>query len=363
MQVSGIPQKYTIAWGKNAGGSYINPIPNNSQIGVNNGYASFTDGFVPLNATPIASGGVPPRIQDTNGILNQITLWQQWNQAGASIPWDSSFSTAIGGYPKGATVASATTFGLYYVCLADNNTSNPDTGGANWRGFYPYLAGGGDYYVDSGTTNALVITPQPPILGYVDGLAFKVVPAFANTGATTINVSGLGTKAITTPNGSALSAGQITAGVIMLIVYKGSGFQYINAPTGASVASTNDIWAGSSDSTYVSPLGLKSAMAPVTLSFGSSIFWNMNNGFNATVTLTGNATMGPPTNVSLYGPSALAIVQGGSGNNTLAWAGVWDFGSVGPPTLSTGAGKVDLVWIFGYDPTNPIMKCTFFKAA
>ena len=61
MNLSGLPTAFTIPWGNSAGGDYINAIPVNSQIGVNAGYASFADGFVPLNQTPIASGGIPPR--------------------------------------------------------------------------------------------------------------------------------------------------------------------------------------------------------------------------------------------------------------------------------------------------------------
>ncbi|MDE2105793.1 MAG: hypothetical protein KGL39_51690 [Patescibacteria group bacterium] len=132
MKASDIPSKFSIPFGNGAGGSYIRAVPTASQIGVNDGLASLTDGFPPLNFQPIASGGVPPFGQDMNGILNQSTAWTRWQNAGATVPYDSAFQTLIGGYPEGAVVASTTTLGLFWYCTADDNLTNPDTGGANW---------------------------------------------------------------------------------------------------------------------------------------------------------------------------------------------------------------------------------------
>jgi len=127
-----LPPRFPIPWAYGAGGAYIRPIPTNSQIGIQNGAASLTDGFPPLNFDPVAAGGVPPFGQDMNGILNQITRWNQRQQAGAVSQWNSSFSTSISGYPKYATLASTTYAGILWVNQADNNTTNPETGGANW---------------------------------------------------------------------------------------------------------------------------------------------------------------------------------------------------------------------------------------
>ena len=131
MQSSNIPTKIPLPFANAAGGSYVNTIPVNSQIGIVNGRASLADGFPPLTFTPIASGGVPPFGADMNGILKEITAIQQWQEAGGFFPYDSSFSTTIGGYPKGAILQSANTAGLW-VSTVENNTSNPDTGGAGW---------------------------------------------------------------------------------------------------------------------------------------------------------------------------------------------------------------------------------------
>jgi hypothetical protein len=127
-----IPTRFVIPWANSAGPSTIRAIPVASQISITPGAASLTDGFPPLTMQPEASGGVPPFGQDWNGILQQITKWNQWSQAGAPVGYDATFSTSIGGYPNGAVLSSAAGGGNYWISTVDNNTSNPDAGGANW---------------------------------------------------------------------------------------------------------------------------------------------------------------------------------------------------------------------------------------
>lgn len=131
MQSSNIPTKIPLPFAYNAGVGYKTTIPTASQIGIVNGRASLNDGFPPLNFVPISAGGVPPFGADVNGILNEITAITQWQQAGGFFFYDSSFSTTIGGYPKGAILQSSNNSGLW-ISTAENNTTNPDTGGAGW---------------------------------------------------------------------------------------------------------------------------------------------------------------------------------------------------------------------------------------
>lgn len=135
MLSSNIPAKFPMPWGNSAGSSYIRPIPTGSQIGVQDGAASLTDGFPPKSLTPIIAGGVPPFGQDANGILKQITQWNQWQQAGGAIPYDSVFQSNIGGYPLGSIVSSATQLGVLWQNTVEANITNPDAGGAGWSTF------------------------------------------------------------------------------------------------------------------------------------------------------------------------------------------------------------------------------------
>lgn len=236
-----IPTKFPIPWGQSAGGAYIRNIPEASQIGITNGAASLTTGFPPLTFLPVGAGGVPPFGQDFNGILKQITQWSRWQAAGGPVFYDSSFSTSISGYPKGALLA-ATSFGSYWLSSADNNTSDPDAGGANWVGFIM----GNLYAVDSGAVNAITITigQTPASLTSLIGVPINVKVANANTStAPTLTVNTFAAKTIINSDGTALVEGQIPLNGIATFKYDGTNFQLagltgnIKAPTYLSLTS------------------------------------------------------------------------------------------------------------------------------
>ena len=147
MQYSDIPSKFSIPFANAAGGLYIRPIPTASQIGIDDGAASLTDGFPPDTFVDESAGGIPPDGRDFNGLLNRITAWSRWQAAGGLSQFDAAFSTLIGGYPKHAVIASATVPGLIWCSNVDNNTVDPDAGpSANWFYFVPStrsITGGG----------------------------------------------------------------------------------------------------------------------------------------------------------------------------------------------------------------------------
>lgn len=146
---SNIPPRFPIPFANAAGGAYVRPIPRASQIGVQDGAASLTDGFPPDTFQPVGSGGVPPFGQDVNGILKQLSQWAQWQATGAPVVYDSAFATAIGGYPKGSRLAAAGGGGVQWYSLVDNNLTDPDSGSsAGWaRSGLPYVFGGEGYVV------------------------------------------------------------------------------------------------------------------------------------------------------------------------------------------------------------------------
>jgi len=157
VQNTDIPLKLPLPFGAAAGGGYIRTIPVVSQIGVVDGAASLTDGFVPLNATPIGAGGIPPDIKDMNGILYEISGWSRWVAAGGPVYFDGTFATAIGGYPLGATIQSAVTPGVMFVSTANNNATNPDSGGADWISLTPVPATLAELI--AGTSTVKYVTP------------------------------------------------------------------------------------------------------------------------------------------------------------------------------------------------------------
>lgn len=137
MQSSQIPNKSQRVFAQDATGAYVRAIP---QTTADPAAASFSAGFPPQTFTDEGAGGTPPDGRDFNGILNFLSAWQRWTATGAPATYDATFQTGIGGYPRGAIVASATVFGVFWISTAEDNTTNPDAAGVGWRRFA--LAGG-----------------------------------------------------------------------------------------------------------------------------------------------------------------------------------------------------------------------------
>ena len=92
-----------------------------------------------------------------------------------------------------------------------------------------------NYATDTGLADNYAITITGQTTTYAAGLAFQFKAANTNTGASTLNVNGQGTKSIVRNDGSALAAGDIIAGGIATVIYDGTNFQLLND---ASVFST-----------------------------------------------------------------------------------------------------------------------------
>jgi hypothetical protein len=75
------------------------------------------------------------------------------------------------------------------------------------------------YWVDTGAADAYVITPAPVVAGYVGGQVFFFRAANANTGASTLNVNGLGLRPIRKNYDVALAANDIKVNQIVGVIY------------------------------------------------------------------------------------------------------------------------------------------------
>ncbi len=80
---------------------------------------------------------------------------------------------------------------------------------------------------DTGAADAYVITPSPAITAYAAGQRFSFIAANASTGASTVNVSALGTKALEYQS-VALTGAEIKATSTIVIEYDGTAFQMIS---------------------------------------------------------------------------------------------------------------------------------------
>jgi len=130
MQSTNAPSKTTIPF---AASGAKNTVPTlASGVSVSN-QASYESGFPSVTMTAPIAGGKPPMGKDFNGILNAITQAIKWANLGGLYTYDSAYATDsnVGGYPKGAVLLKSVLAGFWQNTV-ENNTSNPDAGGAGW---------------------------------------------------------------------------------------------------------------------------------------------------------------------------------------------------------------------------------------
>lgn len=108
----------------------INTIPqiNTNPLEPNN--ASFEKGFPSITMPVNPSSGLPPKGQDFNGILSDISKLSVWQCVGGGFPYNSTLynntNAYITGYPIGARVKRSDNEG-YWISTVDNNQTDPDS--------------------------------------------------------------------------------------------------------------------------------------------------------------------------------------------------------------------------------------------
>ncbi|MCW6525272.1 phage tail protein, partial [Yersinia ruckeri] len=93
--------------------------------------ASYEKGFPPITMVLKAAGGLPPKGQDMNQILYELSNLLRWFSAGALNTFDADFNEGIGGYPKGAVILGNDAETIFINRL-NGNKSNPNTTPTNW---------------------------------------------------------------------------------------------------------------------------------------------------------------------------------------------------------------------------------------
>lgn len=115
-----------------SGGTTQSPIPENA-TGTNR--ASYQEGFPVKTATPVADGGIPPNRLDFNGMGTIFTSYAYAMQEGWVPTYDSTVSSKIGGYPKGAVLWIMSNGVPQYAVRSTvaNNTNNPASNMTGWQ--------------------------------------------------------------------------------------------------------------------------------------------------------------------------------------------------------------------------------------
>ena len=268
MQLSDKPSQLTIPF---ANSGTRTAIPTPSQIGITAGAASLTDGFPPLTRTPIAAGGVPPSGADMNGILYQMSAADRWANVGGGYPYDSTYATAIGGYPKGARVVRTDGIG-YWLNTADNNTTDPEAGGAGW---VPDLMPGATAVTMTGSNVTLTALqygqPVIRITGLLTGDLNLIFPAIAGGEWTVINAT---TGAFTITAKTASGTGVTVTGASCIV---GDGTNILSvSPVVAAVTAASDPTFVDSSVSPASTNWVRGAMLAIATAAGFAISASTN---------------------------------------------------------------------------------------
>ena len=125
-------------------------------------------------------------------------------------------------------------------------------------------------------TNTLTGLATPALGGYATGAQFSFIAQNTNTAAVTIDIDTLGVKSITKFGTTALAAGDIIAGALMLIEYDGTRFQLLNV--------TNNIF-----KYIVEPTTISATAATGTINYDvatqSIVYYTTNATANWTINL------------------------------------------------------------------------------
>lgn len=156
-----------------------------------------------------------------------------------------------------------------------------------------------NFCVDGGTVNSLVVSLQPPLTAYRQGLPLRVLIANSNTGPTVINIDSLGNRPVRRAGGGELAPGDLKAGMIAEMCDDGTSFQmtnFLSPPAGPGTTVLVHI-PYAEDSSLV-PNQIVAAFSPAITAVqpGDVVIVKVKNANTGAVTLTPNAMAPMPVN-------------------------------------------------------------------
>jgi len=190
-----------------------------SKKGQANGYASLdVTGKVPAGQLPPAAAADWNTLQNKPSAFAPTTHAASHKTGGSDpiLPSDIGAET-----PAGATSKANAAVSAHVAAVDPHPQYATDTDLSNHISDYVRQPG---YAAATGLANAYAVTLNPTPAAYIDGMAVAVKINVANTSTSTINVNGLGAKAIKKANGTDVGAGNLRAGGIYTLRYDGTAF-------------------------------------------------------------------------------------------------------------------------------------------
>jgi hypothetical protein len=213
-------------------------------------------------------------------------------------------------------------------------------------------------------TDTITGTVSPSLTAYTAGQIFSFVVGTTNTGAVTLNIDGLGAKAVTRTGAIALVAGGMVTGQVALVEYDGTRFQLLDPNaftdllisgvlTYGGVTLTNAVTGTGNMVLATTPTIATPVLTnPTITSYVESVVaignssttqtLSLTNGTVQTVTMTGNCTFTMPT--ATAGKSFILIcTQDGTGSRTATFTGVKFPGGTAPTLTTTATTGIDII--------------------
>ena len=221
---------------------------------------------------------------------------------------------------------------------------------------YAQIQSNTDKLVTVSGTDTLTGSVTPALTAYAAGNLFSFVVANTNTGAVTINIDGVGSKSITRTGSTALVAGDMVAGQVVLIEYDGTRFQLLNGNSFTNLLVSGTLtYGGVTLTNAVTGTGkmmldtnptvtnyVESVVAIGTVSSSNTIA--LTNGTVQTATLTASTACTFTMPTATAGKSFVLLLKqaASTGNGTATFTGV-KWGTAGAPTITATAGKMDIL--------------------
>lgn len=220
-----------------------------SRTTINNNFTNLNSGKIENSTTSVDAITTLSNLATvgtvTSGTWSATTV--AGNKGGTGTTSPSIYQVLLGNGTAGVTIASST--GSSGQFLTSNgggaypNWTSPSvdqTINYNWSGATTTFSGGvvsvtniasttwGLFGIGRGAANTYTVQLDPYQSSYNLGLSLLLQPSATNTGASTLNVNGLGTKNIKGKWGTNPLPGDIRPGVLSRLVYDGANFQLLN---------------------------------------------------------------------------------------------------------------------------------------
>ncbi|WP_459176989.1 hypothetical protein [Ewingella americana] len=212
MNITDAPKKQPVPFGVN--GQRENLLPT-TPAGDNT--ASYDAGFPPVTMILKAAGGLPPKGQDMNQILFELSSIARWFSAGGGNQFDNAFSTAVSGYPIGAVILASDSSG-YWISTTNGNTNNPENTTSALTGWIPFAQSGFTAITGLASSNVTLTTlqaakPRITLAGTLTSNINLIFPAWAKdwtifnscTGSFSVICKTASGTGVTVPNGTSAS--------------------------------------------------------------------------------------------------------------------------------------------------------------